>query len=261
LPFWNKTKKTSADSATLQENEKSRVVVFVDFDHWHVSLKSSFNVEADIRILLNDLTAKYGTAEIHVFGDFTGLDSKLGELALMTENVYDVQGERKGEKDILVLDRLYRCGMQYKDTDTTVILISGSGRYALAVRSLRDVCNLKVGIYGVRGATSGLLKESANWAFELPNDEYISILFPLIIRNCVHLSEKDVNPTFRTTVDAVSSFNNVPPHLIESAVAKMLELGYLYQKQKVLRSLDTIKVICANWELMIKDGIYDPEKY
>ena len=71
--------------------------------------------------------------------------------------------------------------------------------------------------------------------------------------------DRCVIPTFRTTVDAVSRYNEVSPVLVETVLKKMLELGYLYQKQTAI-SFKTIKTIAVKWELLIRDGLYDPEK-
>ena len=71
--------------------------------------------------------------------------------------------------------------------------------------------------------------------------------------------DRCVIPTFRTTVDAVSKYNEVSPVLIETALEKMLELGYLYQKHTAI-SFNTVKTIAVKWDMLIRDGLYDPEK-
>jgi len=259
LFFRKKKVQTNNQSNQSSETERPGVVVFIDFDHWEVSLNSLYRIEADVRIILDSLKEKREVKEIYVFGDFNGQEKKLADLALLTEDIYDVQGNKKSDKDFIMLDKLYRCGAKYKDTETAVAIVSGSGHFTLAARFLREACSLSVGIYGVRGATSNSLREAASWSHELPNEEYISMLFPIIIRNCVIVSERDINATFKTTVEVVSSYYKILPTLIEDAVAKMLELGYLYQKQRTLSSFESIKVLRANWEKLIKDGLYDPE--
>ena len=248
-------------AAAAPEPNPPQVVIIIDYDHWHVSLNKQFRIEENIKTLTDSIAAKYDVADVFVFGDFAGLDHKLGEIAGITENIYDVRGDVKSDKDIHMLDRLYRCGVQFKGTNTTIIIVSGSGRLTMAVRFLKDECNLKVGIYSVRGALSGSLREAASQVTELPNEEYIAMLFPLVIKNCVHVSKtSNIIPTFKTTAEAVSSYNDVSPVLIESAVNKMLELGYLYKKMTVISSFNTVKTIAAKWDLLIRDGLYDPEK-
>ena len=242
------------------KDTKQQAVIVIDFDHWNVSLKKQFRVEPSLKLLTDSVAAQYDVADIFVFGDFFGLDSKQSELADITENIYDIRNDIKNDKYIHMLDKLYRAGLRYKDTNTTVIIVSGSGRLTLAARFLKEECGLKVGVYSIRGAMSGALKEAADWTVELPNDEYISMLFPLIINNCVHVSKSGtIIPTFKTTVEAVSNYNDVSPVLVEAALHKMLELGYLYQKQTAI-SFNTIKTIAVKWDLLIKDGLYDPEK-
>ena len=238
-----------------------KAVIFIDHDHWYVSLNKQFRVQESVKMLMDSLASKYDVTEVFAFGDFVGRDKELGEIAEMTENIYDVRGDMKIDKDVLMLDSLYRCGVKYKGTNTTVIIVSGSGRLTLAVRFIKEECGLKVNVYGVRGCISGALKETADAVFELPNDEYIAMLFPLVIQNCVHVSKNaNIIPTHKTTIEAVSSYNDISPVLVETAVNKMLELGYLYKKMTVIASFNTVKTIAAKWELLIRDGLYDPEK-
>lgn len=252
--FFKKKSKPTANGVI------QKAIIFIDCDHWFVSLKKQYRVEANIKMLLDSISSKYNAADIFAFGDFTAVDNKLSELVGITENIYDVRGDIKNDKDILILDKLYRIGIQYKNTGATVIIISGNGRLTLAARFLKEECGLKIGVYSIRGCLSGSLKETADWTSELPNDEFISMLFPLIINNCVHVSKTfNIIPTFKTTVEAVSNYNNVSPVLVEEAVRKMLDLGYLYQKQTVLSSFNTVKTIAANWEQLIRDELYDPE--
>ena len=255
MPFWNKKSK-----ANESKSATPKAVMFIDNDHWHVSLKKQFKVDVSIKMLTDSVAAKYDLAEVFVFGDFTGLENKLEEIAGITENIYDVRGDTKSDKDIHMLDRLYRSGMQYKNTDTTVIIVSGSGRLTLAARFLKEECALKTSVFGVRGCMSGTLKDAADVVTELPNEEYISMLFPLVINNCVHVSKSsNIIPTFKTTVEAVATYNDISSIWAEIAVNKMLELGYLYKKMTTVASFNTIKTIAAKWDMLIKDGLYDPD--
>jgi hypothetical protein len=219
-------------SETNDQCIKPLAFVFIDFDHWYVSLKSLYHIEYDIRILLDNVAEKYLINEIYIFGDFSRLENKLSDLAVLTENIYDV-GEKKSDKNVIILDKLYRCGIQYKGTNTTVIAILGNGQFTLAERFLKEDFGLVAGVYGIRGAISASIKETADWVHELPNAEYIDMLFPLIVDNCDYVFVNKVIATYKTMVEAVSRINNVSPVLIETAINKMLELGYLYQKRSV----------------------------
>jgi len=237
-----------------------QAVIILDFDHWHVSFSSLFHIEADFKTLLDSISKQCKVNDIFIFGDFIGLEEKLAGFSAFTENIVDVRGDKKNAKDLLLIDRLYRCAAEYRDTDTTVIIISGSGSYTLAARYIKEQ-GIKVGVYSVRGALSKNLREAADWCYELPNDEFISMLYPLIIQNFVFISGKDIYPTVKTTVEYVSGYHNISPLLVEVAVIKMLEENYIYKKQTVIpREFTTIKTLAANWEKLIKDGLYDPEK-
>ena len=134
--FKNRSKKSST------QETKPQAVVFVDFDHWHISLMNLFRVEASVKNLLDSIGDEYAIADIFVFGDFAGLDHKISELATITGNLFDVQGDKKSDKDAIILDKLYRCGVRHKGTDTTVIIVSGNGRLLLASRFLKEEWNM-----------------------------------------------------------------------------------------------------------------------
>lgn len=39
----------------------------------------------------------------------------------------------------------------------------------------------------------------------------------------------------------------------------MLDKGYVYQKEVPIAFNRKIKIVCANWELLIKDGLWNPD--
>ena len=44
-----------------------------------------------------------------------------------------------------------------------------------------------------------------------------------------------------------------------AALQEMLDKGYVYQKEIPISFNRKIKIVCANWELLIKDGLWNPD--
>ena len=260
--LFKKRKKTVApEPQTNAAPLPAAAVVFIDYDHWNVSLNANYRVKTDIQYLLDSISKQYEIKEIFVFGDFISAPEAYGKFTRLTENIYDVRNGQKNEKDIILLDKIYNYGHKHTGERQTAILITGNGGYALAARFLRDECCLETGVYGIRGSMSEKLKAAADWARELPNEDTIDILFPLVIQNFVYIqkSNRDIVPTFLRTVQAVASYNLVDEYLIEFAVKKMLDMGYLYQRETRVGFNDKVRVLYVKWDLLIRDGWYDPD--
>ena len=51
----------------------------------------------------------------------------------------------------------------------------------------------------------------------------------------------------------------VPEDTVRAALQEMLDKGYVYQKEIPISFNRKIKIVCANWELLIKDGLWNPD--
>ena len=82
--------------------------------------------------------------------------------------------------------------------------------------------------------------------------------YDMILQNFDYISGKNINPTFLKTVEAVADHNQIPQDAIRAALQEMLDKGYVYQKEVPIAFNRKIKIVCANWEQLIKDGPLGP---
>ncbi len=165
-----------------------------------------------------------------------------------------------------MLDHIYQRAISSNDIPVFIIF-SGDGHFSSVASFLKNQCGKTVGVYGVSGAVSGQLKNTASWCRELPDpdkkDEYIDY-YQMILKNLKYLKEsnrgtKKLYPTFWGTVDAVSGYYNVGRDVITEALRKLMEYEYIFQTDEKIDSKKSVKVLNVNWELAKKEGIYSVE--
>lgn len=243
----------------------TKAMMFVDFEHWYYSYRDNFNMKPEPEKVFQTIKSQYDIDEIMVFADLTRseLQECLADLKPSMADVIDT-GEtffqrKKSVTDFVILDRIYRAAAR-EDVGTFIIL-TGDGHFRFAVDYLREL-GKEVIVYGVAGASSKALRMAASVFEELPmEDERYRSYYAMVAAQMAFLNDKtNVTPTFLKTAEQVAAHNNVPRDRIIDAVKKMLDIGYLYQKDQSTAYGHDIRALKANWELMIRDGIWTPER-
>lgn len=161
--------------------------------------------------------------------------------------------------DFIMLDRLYQTAAEDTGPDT-YILFTGDGHFQPVTRYLTQKKKKQVIVYGVQNAFSAQLKAAATQYIEYPYPaELTRRYYHMILQNFDYISGKNINPTFLKTVEAVADHNQIPQDAIRAALQEMLDKGYVYQKEVPIAFNRKIKIVCANWEQLIKDGLWDPD--
>ncbi len=82
----------------------------------------------------------------------------------------------------------------------------------------------------------------------------------MIISNLNYVQDKPtIIPTFLGTVDAVSNFNDVPKEDVKLALSRMMEKGYIYQKEFNVTFTKRVRSVAVNWDKLIEDGLWIPK--
>lgn len=81
----------------------------------------------------------------------------------------------------------------------------------------------------------------------------------MIIQNFDYISDKNINPTFLKTVEAVAEHNHVSQEAIHAALQEMVDKGYAYQREIPVAFNRKIKIICADWDRLREDGLWDSD--
>ena len=259
--FKRKTKDTAAVS------EKPKAVVFVDFEHWYISLEKMHRMRPDIRSWRDSIAEKYEIQEIVFFGDFSNgsLRKEIPKIREITNYIIETQNTSSGFKkdftDFIMLDHIYQKAMKSRDIDT-FILFSGDGHFNSVVNFLITQMGKKVGVYGIKDAMSNQLRNSASWYYLLPEEVDPNLqYYTMILKNLKYLDNnstpnKKARPTFMGTVDAVSRINKVSKSIIKDALSILIDKEYITQKYERAYFKNGIKVLCVDWEKCRRDNLY-----
>lgn len=247
---------------------KPKAVVFVDYEHWYISLTKMHDRKPDIKGWYTDMSSRYNVTEVCFFGDFSNqsLRSEIPRIREVTNFVIETQNasphHKKDYTDFIMLDHIYQRAMTAQDIDTFIIF-SGDGHFSSVVSFLSVKLEKNVGIYGVKDAISNQLKNSANWVVELPNTkaEYLEY-YRMILRNLRNLQDaqkgkkKKQRAAFWPTVEAVAKYNFADKDKVAEALRSLIGEGYIYQTKERIGQ-KTIKVLQVDWEKVKKDNIFE----
>lgn len=249
---------------------KPKAVVFVDFEHWYISMDKMHRQKPDYKGWLEDVTSKYDANEIYFFADFSNqtLRTEIPRIREVTNFIIETQNSsphhKKDYTDFIMLDHIYQHAMTDRDTDTYIIF-SGDGHFSSVVNFLRVKQGKNVGIYAVRDAISTTLRNAATWLCEVPIiDAQSRHYYRLILTNLRNLQsaqkekKKKARAAFWPTVEAVSKHNGVDRDAVADALRQLIEKEYIYQTTEDVGK-KTIKVLNVNWNKAERDGLIERE--
>lgn len=244
--------------------KKTKAAVFVDFDHWCISMFQKYGAKPDVRAWYDSLCQSYDLREVYFFGDFSNpqLRSVKSDLRAITDNVIDTQNSdghnEKDYTDFIMLDQLYR-----KSADRSVktfVIFSGDGHFSLAARYLKNECQKEVVVYGVKDAISGRLRECASRVIEMPQAEELARCYKRAVYRQiseVYAANKRANLTFRTTASVVAAKVGVDVETISNVMNEMIADGYIYQTKKYVAQGNFLKILKLDSEKIASVGFFE----
>jgi len=273
--FRKQIKKTNA--SMLNPSGKTRTAVYVDYEHWYISLDKLYHTRPEIKSWHTKLAKEYDIKEIMFFGDFSNatLRSDIPRIREITNYIIETQNaspyHKKDFTDFIILDHIYQKAITSSDIDIFIIF-SGDGHFSSVVSFLTARLGKQVGIFGIKDAVSAQLKNCASWTVELPDKTVDPMLdyYQMILRNLKHVEMNNEKlqgtkkiksfPTFWGTVDATKRYNNADKNTLIKAMRAMIEKGYLYQSHEKVsaNSSKKVKVINIDWQKVKNDGIWKP---
>lgn len=240
-----------------------QAAAFVDYEHWYYSYQNLYGLRPQIAAWRKELETRFDLTDFRVFGDFTQapINQELPKIREATNTIIETANPspKKDMTDFIMLDCLYQTAAEDKSIDT-YILFTGDGHFQPVTKYLTQKKKKQVIIYGVHNAFSSQLKAAASQWIEYPYPaELTRRYYDIIIQNFDYISGKNINPTFLKTVEAVADHNQLPQDTVRAVLQEMLDKGYVYQKEVPIAFNRKIKIVCANWELLIKDGLWNPD--
>lgn len=245
------------------KNKKSKAAVFVDFDHWCISMFQKYGSKPDVRSWYDELCRSYDLKEVYFFGDFSNaqLRSVKSDLRAITDNVIDTQNSdghnEKDFTDFIMLDQLYR-----KADDRSVntfIIFSGDGHFSLVARYLKNECRKEVVVYGIKGAVSSRLRECASKVIEMPQAKELEACYMRAVYRQLgelYSANRNASPTFRTTASVVAAKTGAEVAVISEIMNEMIAQGYIYQNKKYVGQGKAVKILKLDTEKISSAGFF-----
>jgi uncharacterized LabA/DUF88 family protein len=246
--------------------KKKKALVFVDFEHWYISLDRLYKARPDVIAFRDELTDRYEISDIIFFGDFSNpsLRQEIGSIRRISNTIIDTQNTstafEKDFTDFIMLDHIYQRAMNSREIDAYIIF-TGDGHFSSAVSFLTTKCGKEVGVYAIKKACSTQLAGCATYTRLLPSDDELtepsSKYSRMILQSLKRLQEKNkskTRATFWQTVEAVSKQNKVGKEEVTSSLRTLIAKGYIYQVKESEKP-DSIRILKVNWQQVYKDRL------
>ena len=245
--------------------KKKKALAFVDYEYWFYSYKTRFGITPNPSRWFEDVKSRYDITDLWVFGDFSNpsLIEEAGKIRCITNNIIETgntyRSKKKDMTDFVMLDYIYRAADENRKV-RTYLIFTGDGHFQSVVKYLKEKKKKKVILCGIRDSMSHQLQTVATELLLYPQGETKFIEYAkMIVSNMAHVAtNNDIIPTFWGTVQAVSRYYNVPQEPVTKTLKKMLDIGYLVRKERKIKFQKTVTVLTANWEMLIKDGLWKP---
>lgn len=250
-----------------RKKSHGKALAFVDYEYWFYSYKNKYGIRPDVGQWKAQLEQEYDLVDLYIFADFAsaGLGEELRKLKAITDKVTDTgtigQRMKKDMTDFIMLDEIYQSAVSRRGIDT-FILFTGDGHFQSVVRYLIHKLGKRVVIYGVTETFSRSLQAAATETLLLPLESELYTRYrEMILQDLAHCSKRyDIIPTFLSTIDAVVNRYGAIQEHTRRVLQELIDEGYVYQKEQKLRFGKTIKALATDWERLIKEGIWDPER-
>lgn len=248
---------------------KPRALAFVDYEHWLISLNHKYHLKPNIGSWISELRSKVDLRDLYFFGDFSTpeMEQELFRIRSFTTKIVETKNAgiyKKDFTDFIMLDFIYQQEIALPDTEA-YILFTGDAHFNSVTAFLKNIRGKQVGLYGVRGALSTQLKNTADWWAELPFEaDLFREYFRMILSNLRHLEDRKdfpVKPTFMRTVQCTAEYNNVEEEMIKSALEQLMAAGYISQKEEYIGFHRTITALCVDWDAVKQDGLWKEPYY
>ena len=98
---------------TRKKSGKKRAMVYVDFEHWYISLEKLFGEKPDVKAFRKELAERYDIVDIAFFGDFSNpsLRGEIHNIRMITSTIIETQNSspnfEKDFTDFIILDHTF----------------------------------------------------------------------------------------------------------------------------------------------------------
>ncbi len=250
----------------LFRKRRKRAVIFVDYEHWYISMRTKFGQQTNIKSWVDDLHKRVDIEEIVFFGDFTKYDmeSEIQRIRLFTSKIVETKNAsghyKKDFTDFIMLDYIYQKAFNSSSFDT-VIIFTGDGHFTSVCAFLRNCCKKEVGVYAVRDCFSKQLREVADWYVEIPTeDELIRPYYHMILEGVLSYEGaqgKKLYPTYMRVTNYVVEQYKVPEDTVRNALDRLISEGYIAKQERSVGFHKQITALVTDWKALVEADIWD----
>lgn len=240
--------------------------VFVDYEHWYISLNNNYGIRPNIKAWFEDLQNRVNVKEVMFFADFShkNLADEIGRIRPYTNKIIDTRspnGTKKDFTDFIVLDNIYQKALLADDIEAFV-LFSGDGHFSSVTAFLKNIYGKEVGVYAIKGCFSKQLMETSTWTVSLPDEADV---YGLYYRKIFEYLKNEENkhsknlPTFNKVVDAVAKDKKLERKKITAALDRLIAEDVISKRNLGSRGNATKDVLFVDWDLAESKGLYSAE--
>lgn len=236
--------------------------VFVDYEHWYISLNNNYGIRPNIKGWFEELQSRVNVKELIFFADFShkNLADEIGRIRPYTNKIIDTRspnGTKKDFTDFIILDNIYQKALLADDIEA-FILFSGDGHFSSVTAFLKNIYGKEVGVYAIKGCFSRQLIETSTWTVALPFEADIYGLYFQKIFEYLK-NEEDRNsknlPTFVKVADAVAKDRKLERKKVVAALDKLIADGVITKRSIGGRGQGVKDALFVDWDLAAKSGL------
>lgn len=241
-----------------------KAVVFVDYEHWYISLEKNFKIKPNIKSFIENVSQRCNIKEIIFFGDFSspGMRNEMQKIRAFTNKIVETKNGssyyKKDYTDFIILDHIYQSAYYSSDVDTFIIF-TGDGHFSSVALFLKNGCKKEVGIYGVKNSFSNQLKQTASWYFEVPfEDEELQPYCNAVLTNIklIENEKRKLYPTYGKTIEAVSVKYGIDKELIKKSLDYMIKNKYIRFSEQRVGKTRSVRILVTDWKKIEKDKFW-----
>lgn len=240
---------------------KSKAIVFVDYEHWYISLHRMYEIKPNLKDWKTELDKRFDVKEIMFFADFSNqsLANEIPRIREITNTIIytaptGTGAHKKDFTDFIMLDYIYRKAMSEKNIDAFIIF-SGDGHFSSVASFLKNDLKKEVGIYGVKDAFSSQLQNIASWTETVPGE--LDIFRPYYEKIFTAIKSREgYKPTRKEIIKKITENGKGNKQIAEAAMDRLIENKYIVNKDVHLDGKQTISAVIVNWKKAEEDGYY-----
>ena len=236
--------------------------VFVDYEHWYISLNNNYGIRPNIKSWFEDLQNRVNVKEVVFFADFShkNLADEIGRIRPFTNKIIDTRsptGTKKDFTDFIILDNIYQRALLADDIEA-FILFSGDGHFSSVTSFLKNIYGKEVGVYAIKGCFSRQLQETSTWCVSLPDEEDIFGMYYSKILEYLKNEENNKSkklPTYAKCINEVAGNKHMERRKATAALDNLISRDVISKRSFKGQNYSVKDALFVDWELASKNGL------